>query len=75
MDNFSAHTIALCLRKLATDLQIEHTPCFEPYAEPRYRSALQLRFEQRAAIGGVLRCADAAHVRIFLDAWQYHKGK
>lgn len=76
------------LQKLAADSQPDRTPSFETYAEPRYRSALQLRFEgNRAAIGGVLHCADAAHVRILLDAWSgagnpppmlapgYHKGK
>ncbi|HET8549162.1 MAG TPA: sigma-70 family RNA polymerase sigma factor [Bryobacteraceae bacterium] len=52
---------------------------FATYDEPRYRSALQLRFHNvpaRAAYGGVLsewpgrpNGVDAAHVRIFLEPW------
>lgn len=43
-----------------------------PHAEPRYRSALDMRLgamARNAARGGVLRDGTSAQVRIFLDPW------
>jgi RNA polymerase sigma factor (sigma-70 family) len=58
------------LESLAAEIRPAQAAEFESYAEPRYRSALQLRFHaRRAAVGGVLHDANTAQVRIFLDQW------
>lgn len=66
------HEVHEMLARLASAV-IPGTQChFSPYAEPRYRSALDMRLgsmTRNAARGGVLRNGTAAHVRIFLDPW------
>lgn len=74
------HDVQAVLEDLASRMNPVLLPGFSAYDEPRYRAALQMRFEripQRAAVAGILSRrpgqpapAETAHVRLFLAAWQ-----
>ncbi|MBL8238290.1 MAG: sigma-70 family RNA polymerase sigma factor [Bryobacterales bacterium] len=79
-DSLELRTVQELLVRLAAALLPGINRNFSTYAEPRYRSALQLHLGDktaRAALGGVLnhwparpQGMEAAHIRIFPEEWR-----
>lgn len=60
------------LEQIASAVVPGVAPRFTPHGEPRYRSALDMRFgaiARNSARGGILRDGSGAHIRIFLEPW------